>query len=248
MTHLYISAFLICGGVFRGKGFHSIPVPYSDIPEASEDQWNSGEYESLLVSPPDGWSVIFGCRESGHLGTYGVNDVGEGVLERSNRASFHNETNCFSVKLHCARVDCKAPATLHVNLKDGEAEKDLLRLLKAAFFDGLLPCGHPIMPFQIAIMLICIASCLDFGSRLLGKRGYRCLSRFRTSIAGIVERKFSSHFPPVKKQDNIRPACPRIRGKHTFYALIASKRLSTKPQTSSWSVLFEQRTELYTIH
>ena len=146
MTHLYISASLICGGVFRGKGFHSIPVPYSDIPEASEDQWNSGEYESLLVSPPDGWSVIFGCRESGHLGTYGVNDVGEGVLERSNRASFHNETNCFSVKLQCARVDCKAPATLHVNLKDGEAEKDLLRLLKAAFFDGLLPCGHPIVP------------------------------------------------------------------------------------------------------
>jgi hypothetical protein len=32
------------------------------------------------------------------------------------------------------------------NLEDGEAAKDLLRLLKANFFDGLLPCGHQLMP------------------------------------------------------------------------------------------------------
>ena len=78
--------------------------------------------------------------------TYGTDLVSWRVFERNNRGRFHNETNCFSVKLQCARVDCKAPATLHVNLKDGEAEKDCLRLLKANFFDGLLPCGHQIMP------------------------------------------------------------------------------------------------------
>jgi hypothetical protein len=122
-----------------------IPVPYPNTPEISEDQWNSGDYESLLVLPPEGWSLVFGCRECGHLGTYGANDVGEGIIERVNRASFHNGTNCFSVKLQCARIECKISATMHVNLQDGEAEKDLLRLLKTSFFDGLLPCGHPFL-------------------------------------------------------------------------------------------------------
>jgi len=147
MTPLYASPGLICHGIYRGKGFHSIPLPYPDIPEVgTEDQWSSEEYESQLVWPPDEWCVLFGCRECGHLDTYGARNVSEGNLGRTNRAKFHNETNCFSVRLQCAKVDCKVPATLYVNLKQGENEKDLLRLLKSSFFDGLLPCGHQIMP------------------------------------------------------------------------------------------------------
>jgi hypothetical protein len=146
MSPLYISSSLMCHGTFRSKQFHVIPLPYPDTPEVSEDQWSSGEYEHLLALPPDGWSAIFGCRECGHLDTYGADQVGEGVLERSNRAKFHNETNCFSVQLQCAKVKCKAPATVYVNLRERENERDFLRLLKTSFFDGLLPCGHQIMP------------------------------------------------------------------------------------------------------
>ena len=143
MSPLYISSSLLC----RGRtGFHIIPVSYPETPEISEEQWDSGEYEHLLSLPPAGWSVMFGCRECGHLGLYDSDSVGEGLLERSNRAKFHNETNCFAVRLRCARIDCKAPSTLYVNLKEGEAENDLLRLLRSGFFDGLLPCGHQIMP------------------------------------------------------------------------------------------------------
>lgn len=146
MTPLYLSPSLVCGGVYRDKGFHTIPLPCPDIPEISEDQWQSGEFEDQPVSPPDTWLALFGCRECGHLDTYGATQVALGALERLNRGKFHNETNCYVVRLQCARVDCKAPATLHVNLRDGETEKDLLRLLKSSFFDGLLPCGHLIMP------------------------------------------------------------------------------------------------------
>lgn len=146
MTFLYVAPSLTCAGVFQGKGYHNIPVPYPDLPEVSEDQWNDLEDEGPLVSPPDGWTIIFGCRECGCVCIYGVDDLGEQLLERSYRVRLHNETNCFSVKLQCAKVECKAPATLHVNLRDGESERDLLRLLKTNFFDGLLPCGHQIMP------------------------------------------------------------------------------------------------------
>jgi hypothetical protein len=146
MTSLYISPSLLCRGIFLGKGFHTIPVPYPDIPEISEDQWKSGEFDDLPLSPPDEWTALFGCRECGHLDTYGATHVALGILERSNRGRFHNETNCYVVRLQCAKVNCKAPATLYVNLKDGETGKDLLRLLKSSFFDGLLPCGHQIMP------------------------------------------------------------------------------------------------------
>lgn len=148
MPYLYISPSLICKSIFerhKRTAFHSIPVPYPDIPEVSEELRQSGEVDNLIVSPPDGWSAVFGCRECGHLAVYSANDVGEGVLERSNRATFHNETNCFSVKLQCTNINCKAPATMHSNLKDGESAKDLLQLLKTNFFDGLLPCGHLIM-------------------------------------------------------------------------------------------------------
>lgn len=146
MSPLYVSPGLICRGIYLGKSFHAIPLPYPDIPEVSEDQLNLAERESLLVSPPDEWCVLFGCRECGHVDTYYAYEVSEGDLERSNRARFHNETNCYSVQLQCAKADCKSPATLYVDLKQGENEKDLLRLLKSNFFEGSLPCGHPIMP------------------------------------------------------------------------------------------------------
>jgi hypothetical protein len=82
----------------------------------------------------------------GHIETYPEWHVGDTLVEKETRGTFQNETNCYSVRLQCAKVNCKAPATLHVNLKDGEAERDLLRLLKTNFFGGSLPCGHTIMP------------------------------------------------------------------------------------------------------
>ena len=146
--HLYVAPSLVCYS-FRHRGldwsWHTIPLPYPDLPGITEDEWRNLGDKNPIVLPPDGWKVLFGCRECGHLDTYDADSVGENVLERQQSGRFHNETNCFSVKLRCARIDCKVPATLHVNLGDGETEKDLLRLLKANFFDGLLPCGHQIM-------------------------------------------------------------------------------------------------------
>lgn len=140
-TFFYMAPFFFCD-----KCATVIPVPYPDLPQTTYDRLCEQEYESLLVSPPDGWNAVLGCRECGHVDTYPGDHMGETLVEKMTQGVFHNETNCFSVKLQCARADCKAPATLHVNLKDGETEKDLLRLLKANFFGGVLPCGHQVMP------------------------------------------------------------------------------------------------------
>lgn len=122
-----------------------IPLPCPDLPQIPDDQWWSGEYEGPMDSVPDEWTVLFGCRECGHVAVYPGSHVGDRPLERLNQARFHNETNCFSVTLQCARLNCKAPATLYVNMRDGEAGKDLIRLLRSTFFAGNLPCGHEIM-------------------------------------------------------------------------------------------------------
>ena len=145
MAYLYVSPEFICHSILDPRRprryFHAFPIPYPNIPEVSEDQWRSGEYEDRLEWPLDEWRVLFGCRECGYVATYDADALGETILERNNQANFHNETNCYSVQLQCAKIDCKAPAKLHVNLKDGEGAKELLRLLKESFFDGALPCA-----------------------------------------------------------------------------------------------------------
>lgn len=148
---LYVSPSLLCRGyekIQRGYdwGFHTMALPYPDIPEVTEEQWRELGDTDPLESPPDEWTVLFGCRECGHVDTYAADDVALAPLERQQSARFHNETNCFSVELRCARIDCKAPAKLHVTLFAGESEKDLIRLLRSSHFDGLLPCGHQVLP------------------------------------------------------------------------------------------------------
>jgi len=140
-TFFYVAPFFYCEQCMA-----VIPLPYPDLPRTNHDQWCGQEYTSPMDTVPEEWSVFFGCRECGHVDTYPGWHVGDSLVEKESQGVFHNETNCFSVKLQCAKVSCKAPATLYVNLKDGEVAKDLLRLLKANFFGGLLPCGHQLMP------------------------------------------------------------------------------------------------------
>jgi hypothetical protein len=143
---IYETFFYVAPSLFCEKCLLDIPLPYPGLPQTNHDQWCGQEYKSPMDSVPDGWSIVFGCRECGHVDTYSEDWVGDSLVEKETQGVFHNETNCFSVRLQCARVNCKAPATLHVNLGDGETEKDLLKLLKANFFGGLLPCGHQLMP------------------------------------------------------------------------------------------------------
>jgi hypothetical protein len=132
-TFLYLAPSMFCR-----KCMTVIPLPYSHLPQIDHGQWYEEEYTGPMDSVPDKWSVLFGCRECGHVETYPGWHVGDSVVEKETQGVFHNETNCYSVKLQCARVECKL-AILHVNLKNDEAEKDLLRLLKSAFFVGQLP-------------------------------------------------------------------------------------------------------------
>lgn len=146
---LYVSPSLTCRSFFDPTvEIHWISLPYPDIPHVTEEEWKSlGDTdEDPLESPPDGWTIFFGCRECGHVDTYDFDSVGYGILERQQLAKFHNETNCFSVELQCALQSCKAPSKLHVTLFHNETERDLIRLLRSSFFHGLLPCGHQIMP------------------------------------------------------------------------------------------------------
>jgi hypothetical protein len=128
------------------KCWADIPLPYPDLPLTDHDHWTAGEYESPMETIPDEWKITLGCRECGHVETYPGWHVGDWLVERPTRGKFHNDANMFSVGMRCAKMDCKAPATLHTNLKDGEVEKEFLGLLKQAFFHGSLPCGHQIMP------------------------------------------------------------------------------------------------------
>jgi hypothetical protein len=147
--YFYVRLFLGCNNrdcpTARQLG-DSFFLPYPDLPEIAKEQWLSGEYELLLVSPSHDWKALFGCRECGHVDIYTEDDIGHRLLERSERVRLHGGTNYFPVELQCAKLTCKAPATLNIELRNGESEPDLLRLLKSSYFVGQLPCGHPIMP------------------------------------------------------------------------------------------------------
>lgn len=148
IMYLYLRMFLYCNNQNCPTAHQlgdSFCLPYPDLPEVSEDQWSSGEYEHLLVSPSREWKGLFGCRECGHVDTYTDDHIGHRVLERTERVRLHGGTNYFSVRLQCSKLECRAPATLNVELRNGEAESDLLRLLRSSYFVGQLPCGHPIM-------------------------------------------------------------------------------------------------------
>lgn len=140
--YLYAAPFFSCPASYE----HLIPLPYPDLPEITEAQWKSTEDVDLLKLPPDTWTSIFGCRECGLIHIYDTEAIEEHLIERVSRGRYHNDANCFSVELQCANLNCKSPARLHVNMKDGEHEKDLLRLLKSSFFHGCLPCRHDLMP------------------------------------------------------------------------------------------------------
>jgi hypothetical protein len=140
-TFFYVAPNMHCH-----KCWAVIPLPCPDLPQTNHDLWCGQEYKSPTESVPDGWNLLFGCRECGHIEIRVEDHIGHWLVEKETQGKFQNETHCFSVKLQCAKIDCKAPATLHVNLKDGEGANDLLRLLKTNFFGGPLPCGHQIMP------------------------------------------------------------------------------------------------------
>jgi hypothetical protein len=141
MPYIYVAPFMFCE-----RCMLDIPLPYPDLPQVTDDQWREGEYESPMDSVPDEWTALFGCRECGHVAVYPGWHVGDKPQERANQARFHSETNCFSVRIQCAQQNCKVPATVYVNMHDGEGGKDLVRLLRSGFFLGNLPCGHQIIP------------------------------------------------------------------------------------------------------
>ena len=142
----YVAPFIWCVDCMK-----PIRIPYPSIPQTNHDQWSGTEYISPLVSPPDSWRVLLGCRECGLIGTYSEEDLGESVVEKTTLGKFQSETNCYSVELRCAQAACKSPSILHADMKDGETERDLIRLLRANFFHGALPCGHELMPIGEAL-------------------------------------------------------------------------------------------------
>jgi|ERR1700722_19249900 len=141
MSYIYVAPMLSCRECTA-----SILLPYPRLPLITEDQWSAGEFEGPMDTVPETWSVLLGCRECGHVEVYPWWHVGESIVQKETQGVFHSDANCFSVRLQCAKISCKSPGTLHVNLRDRENEKDLLKLLKSGFFDGKPPCGHPIMP------------------------------------------------------------------------------------------------------
>lgn len=138
---LYVAPHITCE-----KCFDFILLPYPRLPEVEEAEWRGGEYTGPSDSVPDGWHIVFGCRKCGHVGIYDAEFVGDSLVQKPNRGVFHSETNCFSVQLQCATIDCKSLATMYAVLESGENETDLIDLLKTGFFRGTLPCSHPLMP------------------------------------------------------------------------------------------------------
>jgi hypothetical protein len=135
-TFLYVIPEFFCE-----KCGADLRLPYPDLPEVTDSQWREGQYTGPMDSLPDGWTVVFGCRKCGHVDIYDVDWVGETFVQKRNRGRYHNETNCFSVRLQCARLDCKAPTTLHTDLEDKEGAPDLIQLLRKGFFHGTVV--HP---------------------------------------------------------------------------------------------------------
>jgi hypothetical protein len=150
MTFLYARPCITCHGFMKNPSHwcdHLSQLPYPDIPHVTEEEWSEALDIDPLELPTDEWTIFFGCRQCGYVDTYYGHSLAISSLERQQLAQFHNETNCFSVELQCARIDCKSPAKLHMTLFSGKSEKDLIRLLRLPDFCwGDLPCGHQIMP------------------------------------------------------------------------------------------------------
>lgn len=123
-----------------------IVLPYSGLRAVPEEErsnlWLEEKYQPDW--PSNEWSAIFGCSACGFLSQYTCFDVEWEIVPKSAPGVFHSGANCFCIEFRCARKNCKAPTTIHVE-KHGATESDILRLFRESFFLGTLPCGHEIL-------------------------------------------------------------------------------------------------------
>ena len=94
------------------------PLPYGPLPQLDAVLWESEEFEGQLELPGENWSVWLICRHCGQLRRYSSPDIRESILHRDKSGSYSDEATCFRALFSCARVDCKSPAEVYIDMPE----------------------------------------------------------------------------------------------------------------------------------
>jgi hypothetical protein len=122
-----------------------IVLPYPNLrAEGAGEHIPLGENHPLLW-PRAAWSACFGCTSCGFVSQYTASDVLWDRTPKSAPGVYHSGANCFCVEFRCGRGGCALPTKLHID-NSRLTQREILRLLRSAYFMGSLPCGHDFLP------------------------------------------------------------------------------------------------------
>jgi predicted RNA-binding Zn-ribbon protein involved in translation (DUF1610 family) len=122
-----------------------IELPYSNLPQVQIR--SDGELRLLAGDPPElppeEWSATFGCRTCGHVTTYAGRAATTVPIQKWKEGSFQSGRGVYRAEFPCGDTRCKAPASMYVDIGEGNAN-DVIQLLRSAHVQWTLPCGHEI--------------------------------------------------------------------------------------------------------